>query len=215
MASTEPSPRPHDSSSEGSGSSTAILVILGCGGLLLVAVVVLVVGGFFLFKSSSKSQTAVSQKPARYETTVTDGDTVTYHGTDGKTLTVTKDGDNRTVKFQAGDGSFKVETGTASALPAWLPLYTGATPKWQTQTKTPKGNQTVVSFVTPNAPTQISGFYESKLKALGFTLQTRQQGGSMFQTLIMKHSDGRNVSVTSIQKGQETNVILQVLTPSK
>ena len=192
-----------------------ILVILGCGGLLLLAVVGLVVGGLFLFKSSSRSQTAVSQKPARYETTVTDGDTVTYHGSDGKTVTVTKDGDNQNVKFETGDGSFKVETGTASALPAWLPLYTGATPKGQTQTKTPKGNQAVVSFTSPDAPNRIAAFYESKLKALGFAPLTRQQSGSMYQTLVMKHSDGRNVSVTSIQKGQETNVILQVLTPPK
>lgn len=192
------------STSKKSGTPVVLWVLLGCGGVAFIGVLLVLLVGFFVVKRVDEA------------IDVRDGQ-VTVRGKDGETVTFTgKDGEG-TLKIEGDEGTFTFGDGTGATLPAWLPKYAGSSPKSQAVMKTDKGEHLSCTFATTDSTAQVTNFYEAKLRDAGFASEGRfqgGQGGAEHVMLTMKHDDGRQVVINAVREDQETNVVLQVLTPA-
>jgi hypothetical protein len=112
-----------------------------------------------------------------------------------------------TVRDQEGKSQFRVGSGGAEEIPAWVPRYGGGDPEGTFISRTERKTEGGFSFPVQDELEEVVAFYEDELEAGGFEVTARnswETGGARAQTLSAKEGE-RTIQVMVTQE-RETRV---------
>lgn len=152
------------------------------------------------------------------ETTTTSFDDLsqgklTVKNSKGETMTVdASDAKNGKITMNGPDGKVTIGDAANTALPAWVPAYPGAASQ-PGGMKTEKSDKIVGMTVlqTPDPVAKVKEFFESKLKADGYTTEvnTMNFNGNDSATVSGKKNDGKQtVNVVIATESGKTSVMV-------
>ena len=124
------------------------------------------------------------------------------------TIGITGEGDKTALNIQGPDGTVKFGGGAGNQLPAWVPVYPGATAKGTFSSQANGSTQSAFGFTTPDPAAKVIEYYQDHLKSSGFTVTqtfTSATGG-----LLTGVNGNRTVTVTVSSTGNETSATLLV-----
>jgi hypothetical protein len=108
-----------------------------------------------------------------------------------------KDGSG-SVEFKSDKGSMTVGASSDAEMPGWLPAYAGAQPQGTYSMKSTEGESGSFHFTTNDSVEKVIAFYESQLKAAGFTVNTTswKQGGVVAGGMVIAEEKNIKKNVT-------------------
>ena len=130
--------------------------------------------------------------------------------TDGKnTVSTSESGDHMTITGQNGE---KVEFGSgasaAAKLPAYAPLYPGATVTSSFTGSGKDGSGGVVAFHTSAAPADVIAFYKDKTAAGGLTQSMNADMNGTLMFAAGKDNDKTSISITATKAAGGTDTTI-------
>ena len=168
-------------------TSVIVWILLAIGGLIFLGIAGVAIAGYYFVKSpGSFIAKAIQAGNPNLDILETDNGSQTFRVRDrrtGKEFSLSFD-DVKNGRFKisaTGDNGevANVEIGGGEGkLPSWVPSYPGAkavgniTAKGEDAGGTGEGG--VVTFTTPDSPSQVTGFYQDKCKEMGMTLEVSQ-----------------------------------------
>ena len=102
--------------------------------------------------------------------------------------------------------TFGATAGGPKNLPSWVPVYPGGTVQGTMDSTNAEGRALAFTVVTTNSVDEMAGFYESKLKEAGLTVdKTNVSSNDQASTSILnaKSGDGKREVMVMISKNQE------------
>ena len=133
-----------------------------------------------------------------------DGETMTFDATSAK------DGEGGGVKITTNEGELNIGGGDDSKLPDWLIHYPGASePQSNLHMATPEGVTGMCTFTSTDPVDDVVKFYEDKLKAEGYEVQTmRIDSADSKQGVVTGESASpkRTQAVNVMREGDKTQI---------
>jgi len=141
----------------------------------------------------------------------------------GKEIHITAEGEggesgSMTITDESGKKVFQTGEGAAGDLPAWAPLYPGASTEGHFSMTDDDKRMVTVSLKTGDPVDKVLEFYKSKLKAQGFTTRVTTQSGDGGKAgfIIGTDEDGeRSVQVSASEEDGATSIGLSCTMKSK
>jgi hypothetical protein len=103
----------------------------------------------------------------------------------------------------------RVVIGGDAKPPSWIPGYPNSTPQSSISGENREGEGGMFHFTTNDSADEVLAFYERELKSRGFRIESRTAGSAGIAgggLLVLKHEDGRGVTVTAGSEGSSTKV---------
>ena len=110
------------------------------------------------------------------------------------------DSENGALDIQTPEGNVKVGSGSATNIPAWLPLYPDADIEGNYSTESKESSSVGFSFKTEDSIDEVVSFYESKLKEMGMniTKTNSQQDGQTSASVSGHDKDSKRFITVAV-----------------
>jgi hypothetical protein len=122
------------------------------------------------------------------------------------TVSITGDGDKAAINVQSSDGTVNFSAGGNNAMPAWVPVYPGSTPKGTFSSQNKGASQSAFGFSTADPAAKVIEYYRNQLQSSGFTVT--QTFATAAGGMITAESGKRTLTVTASASGSETSASL-------
>jgi hypothetical protein len=125
------------------------------------------------------------------------------------TLSIAGDGDKGSLTVKSSDGTVKIGGGAGNQMPAWVPVYPGSSPEGTFSASAKEGENNGYHFKTNDGPAKVLDYFQSQLKAAGFTISMASNTPSGGMVIGQDAAQNRTLTITVGEAGggSEVNVM--------